>query len=103
MNIPNYEKNNEYNINVLIKEKTFKIYAGAGNQKIRWLSDSAIYKYETIFNKKCNLAYGVKLENGQTCDLDKQINQVLKFNENIWILLYEEYEAFKNTGQSDEE
>ena len=86
----------ELTINVLVKEKTFKIFCGQGEQKIRWLTDAAILKYEIIYNKKCGLAYGVKLENGHTCDLDRIIKDVLKANENIWVLLKEEYEAFKD-------
>lgn len=86
----------ELTINVLVKEKTFKIFCGQGEQKIRWLTDAAILKYEIIYNKKCGLAYGVKLENGHTCDLDRIVKEVLKANENIWVLLKEEYDAFKD-------
>ena len=82
-------------INVLVKEKTFKIFCGEGNQKVRWITDAAILKYELIYNKKCGLAYGVKLENGHTCDLDKLIKDALRPNENVWVLLKEEFEAFK--------
>lgn len=91
---------NQYLINVLIKEKTFKIFSGSGNQKVRWLTDAAILKYETIYRNCCGLAFGVKLENGQTCDLDKKINEVLKPNENVWVLLREEYTAFKDDDEN---
>ena len=98
----NEEEKKEYIINVLIKEKTFKIFSGSGNQKVRWLTDAAILKYETIYNKFCGLAFGVKLENGQTCDLDKKICEVLKQNENVWVLLREEYTAFKEDNDDEE-
>lgn len=82
-------------VNALVKEKTFKIYCGEGNQKVRWLTDAAIIKYENLYKKKCGLAYGVKLESGHTCDLNSIVKESFRPNENIWILLREEYDALK--------
>ena len=48
-------------VNILIREKKYRQYCGEGLQKIRWLTDCAIYKYENE-TKKTNLgiAYGLK-------------------------------------------
>lgn len=86
----------EYSINVLIKEKIFKIYCGQGKQKLRWLTDNAILRYEILYKTTCGLAYGIKLENGNPCNLQEIICDTLKTNENIWILLKEEYEAHQD-------
>ena len=91
--------NNSIYVNVLVKDKTFRIYCGNGTQRIRWLTDCAIFKYETFYYTKCGLAYGLKLENGENCNLESLIKDVLKNNENVWILLKEEYYAFKEDGQ----
>ena len=40
------ENSEDYYINVLIKEKKFRIYCGDGRQKLRWLTDVCILKYE---------------------------------------------------------
>jgi hypothetical protein len=84
-----------FNINVLIKDQKFKINVGSGNQTIRWLTDVAIYKYEYYYGGKCGIAYGMKLENGNTCDLKEIINTILKRETNVWVLLKEEYDLYK--------
>ncbi len=41
-----------------------------------------------VFNKyKIGIAYGLKLENGNLCDLDEIINTVLKKGEFVWVLM----------------
>ena len=41
------------------------------------------------------MAYGMKLENGNLCDLNDVINTVLHNNENVWVLLKEEYDVYQ--------
>ncbi len=82
-------------INVLIKDQKFRINVGSGNQTIRWLTDVAIYKYEYYYGGKCGIAYSLKLENGNTCDLKDIINTILKRETNVWILLKEEFDLYK--------
>ena len=81
-------------VNILIREKKYRQYCGEGLQKIRWLTDCAIYKYENE-TKKINLgvAYGLKNENGNLCDLDSRIIDNLENGANVLVLLKEEYES----------
>ena len=81
-------------VNVLIREKKYRQYCGDGLQKIRWLTDCAIFKYENE-TKKSNLgvAYGLKNENGKLCDLDSRIIDNLENGANVLVLLKEEYES----------
>ena len=81
-------------VNILIREKKYRQYCGEGQQKIRWLTDCAIYKYETE-TKKTNLgiAYGLKNENGNLCDLNSRIVDNLENGANVLVLLKEEYES----------
>jgi len=83
----------EIYVNVLIKDKKFKIYCGDGRQKLRWLSDVAILKFQKSSEEKCSIAYGIKLENGEICNLNENIINNIRNNENVWILLREEYEV----------
>ena len=78
----------------MIREKKYRQYCGEGLQKIRWLTDCAIYKYENE-TKKSNLgvAYGLKNENGNLCDLDSRIIDNLENGANVLVLLKEEYES----------
>jgi len=81
-------------VNILIREKKYRQYCGEGLQKIRWLTDCAIYKYENE-TKKTNLgiAYGLKNENGNLCDLNSRIIDNLENGANVLVLLKEEYES----------
>ena len=81
-------------VNILIHEKKYRQYCGEGLQKIRWLTDCAIYKYENE-TKKTNLgiAYGLKNENGNLCDLNSRIIDNLENGANVLVLLKEEYES----------
>ena len=78
----------------LFVKKKYRQYCGEGLQKIRWLTDCAIYKYENE-TKKTNLgiAYGLKNENGNLCDLNSRIIDNLENGANVLVLLKEEYES----------
>ena len=80
--------------NVLIKDKKFKIFCGEGKQKLRWLTDVAIFKYKAYSGTSCGLAYYIKLEDGNICDLEEQIKDTLQNNENVWVLFKEEYDVY---------
>ena len=82
-------------VNVLLKDKKFKIFCGDGRQTLRWLSDVSILKYENMFSTKCEVAYGMKLENGEICNLYEKIRDVVKNYENVWVLLKEEFNVFQ--------
>lgn len=94
---PKMNSDNKENIyiNVLIREKKFKQYCGNGIQKIRWLTDCAIYKYEISSEQKvtCGPAYGLKMENGSLCDLNNTIASTLVTGANVLVLLKEEYDV----------
>lgn len=87
--------NAEIYINVLIRDKKFRQYCGEGNQKLRWLTDCAIFKYENANDHKvsCGVAYGLKTENGGLCDLNSTIASTLTNGANVMVLLKEEYEV----------
>ena len=90
-------------VNVLIKDKKFKIFCGDGRQKLRWLTDVAILKYQNLFSGKNGVAHGLKLENGEICNLNENIDNTIKNQENVWILLKEEFEVFQeNIDENDE-
>lgn len=85
----------EIYINVLIRDKKFRQYCGVGHQKLRWLTDCAIFKYENANDHKiqCGVAYGLKTETGELCDLNNTIASTLQNGANVMVLLKEEYEV----------
>lgn len=88
------EGSSAFYCNVLIKDKKFKIFCGEGIQKLRWLTDVAIFKYKAYTGNSCGVAYYVKLEDGNICDLEEQIKTTLQNNENLWVLFKEEYDIY---------
>ena len=91
----NKVNNMEIYINVLIRDKKFRQYCGVGQQKLRWLTDCAIFKYENANDHKiqCGVAYGLKTETGELCDLNNTIATTLQNGANVMVLLKEEYEV----------
>jgi len=85
----------KYFVNVLIRDKKYRQYCGEGKQKIRWLTDCAIFKYENEYKRKktCGIAYGLKNENGELCDLESKICDCLTNGAHVLVLLKEEYES----------
>ena len=91
----NENETQKYFVNVLIRDKKYRQYCGEGKQKIRWLTDCAIFKYENEYKRKrtCGIAYGLKNENGELCDLDSKICECLTNGAHVLVLLKEEYES----------
>ena len=103
--MPNQKKKSLYFLLIyLFVKKKYRQYCGEGLQKIRWLTDCAIYKYENE-TKKTNLgiAYGLKNENGNLCDLNSRIIDNLENGANVLVLLKEEYESEMRERKKQEE
>ena len=83
-------------VTILIREKSFRQFCGRGHQKLRWLTDCAIFKYENSSDKRnsssLGIAYGLKSETGELCNLEHTIAEELTNNANVMVLLKEEYE-----------
>ena len=89
------DKENNMYVNVLIRDKKFHQFCGDGTQKLRWLTDCAIFKYENATDKKgsCGIAYGLKSESGALCNLENTIKSTLQSGSNVMVLLKEEYDV----------
>ena len=58
------EENNDFYVNVLLKDKKYKIFCGEGKQKLRWLTDVVIHKYERYNNTTCGKVHFIMVRNG---------------------------------------
>ena len=65
----------------------FVIYCGSGGQRIRWLADVAVHRYDHLFAIDPGMAKGVRFENGVMLNLDDIINQQLAEDAHVWIML----------------
>ena len=54
-------------VNVHVRDQIFPIFAGHGAQRVRWLSDVALHRYETFKGTSGDpgLAKGMRFENGE--------------------------------------
>jgi hypothetical protein len=55
----------------------FSVYCGEGTQKIRWLGDVAVFRYEHFHGALNGTAKGVRFETGDFLPMDTPINQLL--------------------------
>jgi hypothetical protein len=69
----------------------FSIYCGSGSQKVRWLSDVALHRYEHFFGVDPGLAKGMRYENGTIIDMETTIISDKLENEiHVWVILKED-------------
>ncbi len=68
----------------------FPIFCGSGSQKVRWLSDVALHRYEHFFGVDPGLAKGMRFENGQLIDMDFIISDKLEEETHVWVILKED-------------
>jgi len=51
-------------VNVHVRDKHYPVFCGNGSQKVRWLSDVALHRYEHFESSDPGLAKGMRYENG---------------------------------------
>ena len=66
-------------VNVHVRDQMFPVFCGQGTQRVKWLSDVALHRYES-FNSTSDpgLAKGMRFENGELLDLESMINDKIK-------------------------
>lgn len=79
-------------INVHVRDQMFPIFCGTGTQRVRWLSDVALHRYEHFNGTGSDpgLAKGMRFENGDLIDIEGIVNNKLKSDEHVWVILNED-------------
>jgi hypothetical protein len=79
-------------VNVHVRDQMFPIFCGSGTQRIRWLSDVALHRYEHFNGAGSDpgLAKGMRFENGDLIDIESIISNKLKAEEHVWVILNED-------------
>ena len=77
-------------IQVHVRDQSFTVFCGSGTQKIRWLSDVALHRYQHFHNQDPGLAKGMRFENGNTIDMELTINRELEPDNHVWVILKED-------------
>ena len=81
---------NTLKVKVHVRDQEFQVFCGAGTQKIRWLSDVALHRYEHFHNQDPGLAKGMRFENGTLIDMELTICDKLENDTNVWVILKED-------------
>ena len=71
----------------------FQVFCGQGNQKVRWLSDVALHRYEHFHNSDPGLAKGMRFEDGNLLNMDYCIcdnEKLLELDAHVWVILKED-------------
>lgn len=68
----------------------FVVHCGSGAQKIYWLSDVAIHRYDHFYGIDTGSAKGVRLENGVTLNMQDICNETLSDDMHVWVILKED-------------
>jgi hypothetical protein len=69
----------------------YSIFCGPGSQKVRWLSDVALHRYEHFNNgSDPGLAKGMRFETGVLIDMEWTIADKLENDVHVWVILKED-------------
>ena len=77
-------------VTVHVRDQHFSVFCGAGTQKIRWLSDVALHRYQHFHSQDPGLAKGMRFENGQMIDMELVIGRELEQDAHVWVILKED-------------
>ncbi|KAL4463525.1 hypothetical protein ABPG72_014928 [Tetrahymena utriculariae] len=80
-------------LQVHIKDRMFTINCGEGAQKIRWLGDVAVFRYEHFYGNLSGTPKGVRFESGDLLPMDGIISDHLQDDSHVWVILKEDMEG----------
>ncbi|KAJ4460477.1 hypothetical protein PAPYR_3528 [Paratrimastix pyriformis] len=72
---------------VHVKEKTIMVQCGPGNQRIKWLGDVGVARYDSSNGLELGNPKGIRLEDGTRLDMTSQVQTVLPDESHVWVIL----------------
>lgn len=74
----------------------FVVHCGAGNQKLKWLGDVAIHRYDPNFAMETGLAKEIRFENGVILNTEGVISDELQDDIHVYVILKGKNLIFEN-------
>jgi hypothetical protein len=65
----------------------YVVHCGAGSQKIKWLADVAIHRYDPYYAMETGLAKEVRFENGVQLNVEGMISEELTDDLHVYVYL----------------
>mmetsp|Transcript_43303 Transcript_43303/g.70269 ORF Transcript_43303/g.70269 Transcript_43303/m.70269 type:complete len:81 (+) Transcript_43303:61-303(+) len=72
---------------VHVKERTILVQCGDGAQKIKWLGNVGIARYDSKNGQELGPPDGIMLEDGTKLDLNETISGGLPDDTHVWVVL----------------
>eukprot|EP00742_Colponemidia_sp_Colp-10_P007856 GILJ01008472.1.p1 GENE.GILJ01008472.1~~GILJ01008472.1.p1 ORF type:complete len:114 (+),score=8.89 GILJ01008472.1:61-402(+) len=72
---------------VHVREKTFLVHCGDGGQKLRWLANVGVARYDKTLGMELGLPRGIRFEDGTRLDMADVVNAKLQEDDHVWVLL----------------
>lgn len=80
-------------LEVHIKDKIFTMTCGEGSQKIRWIADAAVVRYQHFYSPITANPVSVSIQDGKQLPMDNIIKDTLNTGDNVWVMFKEDLEA----------
>ena len=74
-------------IHVHIRDQTFEVECGQGRQRVQWLGDVAVHRYEHFFGVNTGVCRALRFEDGSPIDVHGIISDKLPEETHVWVVL----------------
>eukprot|EP00741_Cyanophora_paradoxa_P000746 tig00000441_g719.t1 len=75
---------------VHVREKTIPVQCAEGQQRIRWLGNVGIARYDQHSGVELGVPKAIALEDGTLLDMNEVVNARLKDDSHVWVILRNE-------------
>ena len=72
---------------VHLKDQIFEIECGGGRQRVQWLGDVAVHRYQLFMGIDLGPCEGLRLEEGTLLNMSTTIADSLPNETHVWVLL----------------
>lgn len=72
---------------VHLKDQIFEIECGGGRQRVQWLGDVAVHRYQLFLAVDLGPCEGLRLEEGTLLNMSNTIADSLPPETHVWVLL----------------
>jgi hypothetical protein len=74
-------------VHLHIRGKTIVVECGAATQRIRWLANVGVARYDDSFGRSLGTPMGVQKEGGVACDMQHRIVDELENGQHAFVIL----------------
>ncbi len=85
---------------VHLKDQMFEIECGGGRQRVQWLGDVAVHRYQLFLGVDLGPCEGLRLEAGDLLNMNLTIADTLPPETHVWVLLKDDVNVQAEEAQS---